>query len=76
MVRPKPDSDTANAPQEPRVLSTCDLGTVSVCPAGCLHIDTPSVSFRLTENSYFQLLDMLVRAATALKDADNSEHVH
>ena len=53
-------------------LSTSPLGEVCVCSAGCLHIDTPALSIRLTEREFLMLLSMLSaanRKLTAMQDA-------
>ena len=49
------------------VLSTGPMGEVSLCPEGCLHIDTPAVSVRLTEPQFRALVEMLTTAAGKLR---------
>ena len=53
-------------------LSTSPLGEISVCSAGCLHVDTPALSVRLTEREFLMLLSMLTaanRKLTAMQEA-------
>lgn len=61
--------------QEPRpangchtdvLLSKTRIGEISVCSAGCLHIDTPAISIRLTEPDFRHLVQMFNTAATKL----------
>lgn len=58
--------------QKAATLSVSPLGEVSVCTMGCLHIDTPAVSVRLTEQEFLMLLGMLSaanRKLTSMQDA-------
>ena len=54
------------------LLSKSAMGEVSVCSAGCLHIDTPAVSIRLTEPDFRVLVRMFSTAANKLTMMRNS----
>ena len=67
--------------QEPRppngcrtdvLLSRSSMGEISVCSAGCLHIDTPAVSIRLTEPDFRVLVRMFSTAANKLTTMRNT----
>ena len=49
-----PDGATGRC-QTAALLATGPLGEISVCSAGCLHIDTPALSVRLTEREFLML---------------------
>lgn len=48
------------------VLSKGALGEVSICSAGCVHIDSPAISVRMTETDFRALVRMISGAATKL----------
>ena len=48
------------------LLSKGALGEVSVCSAGCVHIDSPAISIRMTEPDFRALVRMVSAAATQL----------
>ena len=48
------------------LLSKGVLGEVSVCSAGCVHIDSPAISIRMTEPDFRALVQMVSAAATRL----------
>ena len=54
------------------LLSKGPMGEVSVCSAGCLHIDTPAISIRLTEPDFRLLVRMFSTAATKLTTMRNT----
>jgi hypothetical protein len=54
------------------LLSKGPMGEISVCSAGCLHIDTPAVSIRLTEPDFRMLVRMFSTAATKLTTMRNT----
>ena len=54
------------------LLSKSAMGEVSVCSAGCLHIDTPAVSIRLTEPDFRVLARMFATAANKLTTMRNT----
>ena len=54
------------------LLSRSALGEVSVCSAGCLHIDTPAISIRLTEPDFRMLVRMFSTAANKLTTMRNT----
>lgn len=67
----KPEAQQA----DPRATSRCRtdvllskgaLGEVSVCSAGCVHIDSPAISIRMTEPDFRALVQMISAAATKL----------
>lgn len=67
--------------QEPRLSNGCrtdvllsktQIGEISVCSAGCLHIDTPAISVRLTEPDFRHLVQMFTTAATKLTTMRNT----
>ena len=64
---PKDDNSTETSPM--RLLSSSSLGQVSMCPAGCVHIDTDGLSLRLTQKTYTELVAMLSRAASEMTDS-------
>ena len=65
-MRERRKKSPATTPGGVRVLSTSTVGSVSICPAGCVHIDTKGVSLRLTERTYRDLVDLLSRARAEL----------
>ena len=54
------------------LLSKGPMGEISVCSAGCLHIDTPAISIRLTEPDFRMLVRMFSTAATKLTTMRNT----
>ena len=54
------------------LLSKSAMGEVSVCSAGCLHIDTPALSIRLTEPDFRVLVRMFSTAANKLATMRNT----
>ena len=54
------------------LLSKGPMGEVSVCSAGCLHIDTPAISIRMTEPDFRMLVRMFSTAATKLTTMRNT----
>ena len=52
------------------LLSKGPMGEISVCSAGCLHIDTPAI--RLTEPDFRMLVRMFSTAATKLTTMRNT----
>ena len=68
----QPDTRPANGCHTDTLLSKGPLGEISVCSAGCLHIDTPSISVRLTEQDFMRLVGMFTTAATTLMTMRNS----
>ena len=48
------------------LLSKGRLGEISVCSAGCVHIDSPAISLRMTEPDFRALVHMVSTAATKL----------
>ena len=54
------------------LLSEGPMGEISVCSAGCLHIDTPAISIRLTESDFRMLVSMFSTAATKLTTMRNT----
>lgn len=60
------DSRPANGYRTDTLLAKGPMGEISVCSAGCLHVDTPSVSVLLTESDFLRLVSMFSNAATTL----------
>ena len=54
------------------LLSEGPMGEISVCSAGCLHIDAPAISIRLTEPDFRMLVRMFSTAATKLTTMRNT----
>ena len=54
------------------LLSKGPMGEASVCSAGCLHIDTPAISIRMTEPDFRMLVRMFSTAATKLTTMRNT----
>ena len=54
------------------LLSKGPMGEISVCSAGCLHIDTPAISVRLTEPDFLRLVGMFSTAASTLMNLRNA----
>ena len=54
------------------LLSKGPMGEISVCSAGCLHIDTPAISIRLTEPDFRMLVRMFSTAANKLTAMRNT----
>jgi hypothetical protein len=52
------------------------MGQVSRCPEGCVHVDTRSISLRLTEPSFLALAEMMSQAASELRRERSSLEVH
>ena len=48
------------------------MGEISICSAGCLHIDTPAISVRLSEEDFLRLVGMFSTAAITLMTMRNS----
>ena len=68
----QPDPRPANGCHTDTLLSKGPMGEISVCSAGCLHIDTPAISVRLTEQDFLRLVGMFSTAATTLMTMRNS----
>jgi len=68
----QPDPRPANGCHTDTLLSKGPMGEISVCSAGCLHIDTPAISVRLTEQDFLRLVGMLSTAANTLMTMRNS----
>lgn len=54
------------------VLSKGPLGEISVCSGGCVHIDSPAISIRMTEPDFRTLVEMVSDAATQLTVVRNA----
>ncbi len=67
-----PDSRPANGCHTDALLAKGPMGEISVCSAGCLHIDTPAISVRLSEQDFLRLVGMFSTAATTLMTMRNS----
>ena len=48
------------------LLSKGALGEISICSAGCVHIDSPAISVRMTETDFRALVQMISGAANKL----------
>ena len=66
------DQPPANGCRTDVLLSKGPTGEISVCSAGCLHIDTPAISIRLTEPDFRMLVRMFSTAATRLTTMRNT----
>ena len=66
------DQQPANGCRTDVLLSKAPMGEISVCSAGCLHIDTPAISIRLTEPDFRMLVRMFSTAATRLTTMRNT----
>ena len=60
------DSRSATSCRTDVVLSKGVLGEISSCSGGCVHIDSPAISFRMTEPDFRALVQMVSEAATKL----------
>ena len=72
MKYPQDQTRSASGNSPFRVLSKSELGRVSLCPEGCLHVDTRTVSVRLTEPQFHVLVEMLKNAALELTSVGKS----
>ena len=66
------DQQPANGCRTDVLLSKGPMGEISVCSAGCLYIDTPAISIRLTEPDFRMLVRMFSTAATKLTTMRNT----
>ena len=66
------DSQPASGCRTDVLLSKSAMGEISVCSAGCLHIDTPAISIRLTEPDFRVLVRMFSTAANKLTTMRNT----
>ena len=66
------DLQPANGCRTDVLLSKGSMGEISVCSAGCLHIDTPAISIRLTETDFRMLVRMFSTAANKLTTMRNT----
>ena len=62
----------ANGCRTDVLLSKGPMGEISICSAGCLHIDTPAISIRLTEPDFRMLVRMFSTAANKLTTMRNT----
>ena len=62
----QPDPRPGNGCHTDTLLVKGPMGEISICSAGCLHIDTPSISIRLTEQDFLRVVGMFTTAATTL----------
>ena len=67
----QPDPRPANGCHTDTLLSKGPMSEISVCSAGCLHIDTPAISVRLSEPDFLRLVGMFSTAATTLMTLRN-----
>ena len=60
------DQQSASGCRTEVLLSKSVMGEISVCSAGCVHIDSPAISIRMTEPDFRVLVQMISTAATKL----------
>ena len=66
------DPQPASGCRTDALLSRGELGEITVCSAGCVHIDSPAISIRMTEPDFRALVQMVSTAAAKLTALRNT----